>query len=801
MAMVSVVVACYNVEKYVEEAVRSVMNQTLRDVEIICVDDCSRDETPAILERLAAEDSRIKIVRHAHNQGTFAVRCHGIQEATGEYITFLDADDWIAAETCKDALRVAKERNVDIVQFAPVLFETQDMTPEKIQILERDTAPCRESLPREEGALVNACFVQRKFSWTLWGKLFKTCVMKKASQFFDNERLLMAEDLLHCFMALVFAKGYAGLDRPYYHYRQGTGITAINQYIPVERMEAFAQEYQVYGLLSQWLENLQVKEKYRQALEFVREKVYQDMYYVFAHRLYSSDHARAAEILAQYWPAEELAIAMNWGLHKEESWIKKAELIGALQYAGFVQVKPRPVKTIGAFYYRMYNGGVERVFSKLVPVWQANGWRVIVFTEEINELDYALPEGVIRVVIPQITENALDNIEARTKAWIKAIQAYQIDAMVYHAWLDKEMMGDQIAIKSTGIPLLMYTHGIFCVGLGDQRMSYRYQAATQRNGYALSDVIIALGEVNEAWWKALGYRTVNTVNPSTFDLHTIEPASLKGKTVLWIGRVSVEKQIYEAFKIMRIVHERVPDARLQIVGAPETEEILRQVRRYLASHQMEGYVSLEGFQSDVKPYYEQAAMVLWTSATEGAPMGMVEAKAYGLPIVSYELANVDMIREPRGMYVARQRDSAEAARQVIALLEDDALRAQMGRESRRSVEEMYNIDLSARWKDILELAMQPKEPPRMASQLSPMETTAQMSMDFLAKGMDIRTRFGGVGNNAEELSESQLETIKALDEMYMDGYFVKAYMLLNKAFPKGGKARETVKRIASLFFK
>ena len=62
--MVSVVIACYNVEKYVEEAVRSVMNQTLRDIEIICVDDCSEDGTLAILERLAAEDLRIRVIKH-----------------------------------------------------------------------------------------------------------------------------------------------------------------------------------------------------------------------------------------------------------------------------------------------------------------------------------------------------------------------------------------------------------------------------------------------------------------------------------------------------------------------------------------------------------------------------------------------------------------------------------------------------------------------------------------------------------------------------------------------------------------
>lgn len=275
-------------------------------------------------------------------------------------------------------------------------------------------------------------------------------------------------------------------------------------------------------------------------------------------------------------------------------------------------------------------------------------------------------------------------------------------------------------------------------------MSWPYQAAaTQKKGYALCDVVVTLGEVDTAWWNSLGYRAVKTINPSTYNVHAVQTASLEGKNVLWVGRISREKQIYEAFRIMQRVHEKVPDARLQIVGMAESKEVMKQVREYLSLHGMEDYVSLEGFQSDVRPYYEQAALVLWTSETEGAPMGMIESKAYGLPIVCYELANVDMVREPKGMRVVRQKDCAEAAKQVVALLEDDALRAELGRESRESGEEISSFDLQAHWRYILDLAMQPKGEERMVSQLAPMEITAQMAMDFLAKGMDYRVRFAG----------------------------------------------------------
>jgi len=799
--MVSVVIACYNVEKYIEEAVRSVMNQTLRDIEIICVNDCSTDGTLAILNRLAAQDDRIRIVCHEKNKGLLAVRYSGIQAASGEYVTFLDGDDFLHEATCQEALAVAKNKNVDIVQFGPTLFETEGVPVDQVLGLQKVMTPCTKMLPGEEGALVKSCYVDRLFSWNLCGKLIRRDVLKKAFGLYRGQRLIMAEDMLGCFMTLVFAKGYAPLNKPYYHYRQGSGVTVISRYLPVERMQVFAEEYQVYDLLNTWLETLGKKEKHLKALHFVRRTVYQDMAKTFANRVYPNDYRQAAGILSQYWPAEEMAIALNTYICQENDWKKKAALIGALKQADFMQPKPRTIKTVGTFYFRMYNGGVERVISKLAPIWQSNGWRVVVFTEEINELDYELPENVVRVVIPRIVENTLANVEQRTRAWLDAIREYEIDAMVYHGWLLKELLGDQIAIKSAGIPMVMHTHGLFSIGLGEPGMSQQYLSAMQKDSYALCDVIVNLGEVDQVWWKALGYRSVLTVNPSTYDLDQIRPAKLEGKNVLWVGRISEQKQIYEAFRTMRLVHEQVPDAKLQIVGSAESEEAMKQVRDYLSAYGMEDYVSLEGYQADVQPYYEQAALVLWTAGFEGAPMGMVEAKAYGLPIVSYELANVDMVRKAKGMCVVRQKDSVEAAAYVAALLKDEALRTQMGRESRESVEEMYNIDLSAHWRQILALAMQPKEQEVMASQLSPMETTAQMAMDFLAKGMDCRMGFGFLGSCDEDATAQRREMMQQLEGLYLDGYFVKMYLAINKLFPKGGKAREKIKKLASVFFR
>ena len=162
--MISVVIACYNVEKYVTESINSVISQTYRDLEIICVDDGSTDNTSAILDDFAKKDARIKIVRHEENKGLFAVRCSGTNAATGEYLMFLDGDDYLHAEACECSLEVMKHKNVDIVHFDISLVLSPATTQEDINILEKRMKPCFQNLPQTTGSLVNACFVDKAFN-------------------------------------------------------------------------------------------------------------------------------------------------------------------------------------------------------------------------------------------------------------------------------------------------------------------------------------------------------------------------------------------------------------------------------------------------------------------------------------------------------------------------------------------------------------------------------------------------------------------------------------------------------------
>lgn len=118
----SIIIPVYNVDKYLAECLDSVITQTLKEIEIICVDDCSPDNSLIILNHYAKIDSRIKIVQHEKNQGLGAARNTGVKAATGEYIWFIDSDDLITKEACQLLYETAKENDVDILGFCAVNF-------------------------------------------------------------------------------------------------------------------------------------------------------------------------------------------------------------------------------------------------------------------------------------------------------------------------------------------------------------------------------------------------------------------------------------------------------------------------------------------------------------------------------------------------------------------------------------------------------------------------------------------------------------------------------------------------------
>ena len=167
--MISVIVPIYNVEKYLARCVDSIVNQTYKNLEIILVDDGSPDRCPQMCDDYAEKDSRIKVV-HKNNGGLSDARNAGMAVATGEYISFIDSDDYVSDDFFECLLDVMNKENSDIAECSVVKFYEDNRFDEFSDDLSVKTYDTQDAM--------SALIAENPFHQHVWNKLYKTELVK-----------------------------------------------------------------------------------------------------------------------------------------------------------------------------------------------------------------------------------------------------------------------------------------------------------------------------------------------------------------------------------------------------------------------------------------------------------------------------------------------------------------------------------------------------------------------------------------------------------------------------------------------
>lgn len=597
--LVSVIMIAYNVEKTLARTMDSLVGQTMKEIEILCVDDCSTDATAEILQDYARRDERIWLLRHEKNSGLIAARHTGLMRARGKYVLLVDAGDELTENACERLYWEIERQKVDVLQFGNVLRPEPGTKPteEDMQWIRNYLRVPDAALFQKEfqpGELLTLCFAEKRFSYNVWNKIYRRDILQQALSQYAGERVLMAEDVLICFMVLCYARRYGVLDQPFYVYYVGGGMSTEKR-VTDQRIERAAEEYLVYLLAEKWSGNTLVSETVlRPALEAVRRLVRDGVLWSFLMLASPAQRKRVYPLLAQNYPTENLVEDIAQYVFQEHS-VPSEKLAACLRgYPPFCDHSAiGTVKTVGMYYLRMYNGGTERVIAQLTPILQSLGYRVVVITREPeNEKDYPLPDGTVRVCLNIEPGKSAERIEA----FRRIIREQKIDAMIYHAPVTETLDCDCLAIKSMAIPLVLYVHMFSCVPFEWGGAAW----TNQRDRYALFDKVVTLTNVDCAWWQALGCDTVQVPNPLTFAPESTAPAALDGHSCLWCARLDEDQKRYgDAFEIARLVHAQVPDFCLDVVGTTETKEEMDRILAYIEQNDMGGYVRLHGFQEEV----------------------------------------------------------------------------------------------------------------------------------------------------------------------------------------------------------
>lgn len=222
MPKVSIIVPVYNVEKYLDQCMQSLLNQTLNDIEIIMVDDESPDNCPKLCDEYAKYDSRIKVI-HKKNGGLGLARNSGIEIATGDYIAFVDSDDYVEKTMFEIMYKKAQKNKSDIVYCNNYMYHSElgSITKSNAPLNYDETFKGRdvieEVLKNMIASSLNASS-DRKYYMSVWRGIFKKEAVNGIR--FVSEREYLSEDILYQVKALQHANSVTIISDYLYYYRE-----------------------------------------------------------------------------------------------------------------------------------------------------------------------------------------------------------------------------------------------------------------------------------------------------------------------------------------------------------------------------------------------------------------------------------------------------------------------------------------------------------------------------------------------------------------------------------------------------
>ena len=216
---VSIIVPCYGVEKYLDRCMETLVNQTLKDIEIILVDDGSPDRIPEMCDEWAKKDCRIKVI-HKQNGGLGFARNSGIEVATGAYIAFVDSDDYVRKDAYQLYYEAAINNEADVV-FGGINTETQpgvwnqNYTPAHREVLDKEQT---WEYAKDMVACLPHVKQEKKNSMSVWHSIYKASIIRDNNIRFLSEREIASEDLPFQLMYLRRANKTVLIPEALYYY-------------------------------------------------------------------------------------------------------------------------------------------------------------------------------------------------------------------------------------------------------------------------------------------------------------------------------------------------------------------------------------------------------------------------------------------------------------------------------------------------------------------------------------------------------------------------------------------------------
>ncbi len=680
---VSIVMPCYNMAGFIRDSLDSLKRQTLQAYELLCVDDGSTDETPAIIREYADRDKRITLIQQG-NIGVFAARNKALSIARGEYVCFLDPDDWYPEDsTLEKMYALASVNDADICGGG----WSRHFPDGKVVSTFDGNMSGLNAFPRCE-------FVDyHDYQFDLGYQRFlyrRTLIMDNGILFPPYKRF---QDPPFFVKAMATAGRFYGLDFTTYCYRVGhksvdwrsDGYRKLKDYMR--------------GLA----DNLRVAKSH--GLDILWRTTYERCCGSFFWQTAGAAIAGNIDVFKVFLgmfddPMDAVyALAKGYARHPREI----GQMIDA---SGWIRpIVPRKIQTIGIHYFHLTPGGVQRVIAIQTRQFIEMGYKVRLFIEE-EQTDgcFSIPDEVEVVKFPTCFGKDAPPPPERVQMIAEVLRHHPVDIFYSHCHVCPMMLWDILAVKAgAGIPYVLHFHSMFTAMLYAAWETTLDRFLEARVQHRMCDLVIALSRVDCAYERLIGARVVYLPNPTDDVLKSVsfENRSLSQRLVLWVGRIDENKNPLDAIRVFAKVHESLPDVKFRMVGGG-AKWLEDRVAKEVALQKLEDCVELTGAKTDVYGDYMESSVYLSTSRIEGFPMCSLEALCHGLPIVAYRLPQVELYRDNDSVREVRQGDVNSAAAEIVDVLEAPDMEDRRAR-ARESVKKFTDYDYNCAWRRIFDI--------------------------------------------------------------------------------------------------
>lgn len=289
MIKFSIIIPVYNREKFIRRSLQSALQQSYKNIEVICIDDASTDTSLNIITEGVEKDARIKIVRHQENKGTHMARKSGVEHASGDYILFLDCDDELALNACEILDNEISSADSDIIAFAHS---------------DNGLIRCPNPELNADNLFENLVYDGHKTQSELWARCYKACAVKKAFSEMQDFYSIMAQDVIEVIIIAYQIKTYRSIPAVLHYYSRNTLGATYSTKSACSMKKYLLSEKNDIAALKDFFKDKTDGERIVQSVE---KRLYEDMLDKIVNTVKLSDCKEVSEMLPEYFSPEVVA--------------------------------------------------------------------------------------------------------------------------------------------------------------------------------------------------------------------------------------------------------------------------------------------------------------------------------------------------------------------------------------------------------------------------------------------------------------------------------------------------------------